>query len=429
MLMRMGGIGLQLLWFMLLVRFLPMEQVGIYSVINVFWVLARALGPLGGDSTLLRKVGPLVNLGEFAKIRGMSHQLWRYALVVIFALCVLIYAGLTLFAADSWPFSLATSIMLIIATLGYVSFSILSTLLLSLEKQIAAHAPESLFLPIGIIIGASLLYISDSLTLERLLLLQGAIVFTVLAGYVFSADTALGSKAEPLEKAEAKELHQLSWRLFGTLAFNNLNVRMPVLFSPLVIMPASIALLETASRFAGLLGIVQWCASFVVAPKLSKIDAKQHPEQLQELLNISCWLVFLPALGLFLSFVFLGEWAIALLVGEEYITAYIPLLFISLGFLINTASGPITHYYMILGHERYSFRFSVGETVVAFTLLILLGSQFGVIGISLAFCCGMAFRNFWLNIMLKPLTGLYSPIWSFWRWSELSQLWAKRSAI
>lgn len=415
--MRMGGIGLQLVWFMLLVRYLPLEAVGVYSVVNTFWILIRALGPLGNDSALIREGGPLAVSQDHAGIRGLLALGIRNSLAINAVCFTVAVLAVHFFLRATLPLTPLALVAIWCGAFGYLLFGFYSSSMLVLERQIAAHALESLCLPIGIILVSGALYWVDALNLESLIVSQAVIAILLCLFYAVIARRYLGNEKTPVPPEQKRQFRALSWRLMGTLAFNNINVRLPVLLSPFLIGTAGTALLETAVRFAALLGIIQWCAGFVIGPKLSK--AGDDKPALQQLLILGCWIVFLPACALYLFFMFAGGWMLELLASEEYRAAHLPLLLVALGYLINTASGPTNHYYMMLGRERESFRISAAETVFTVVLLVTLGLSFGLWGMSAAIALGLSFRNFWLNWRLYPLTGLHSGIWSPQGWQGI----------
>ncbi len=410
--MRMVGIGLQFVWFVLLVRWLPMSDVGIYSVINSLWILLRALGSLGADQAIIRDGAVLASQQHNSKLAGLARHATLRSIRIILPSLALPALITALYFNDALAFPLWLYPLMIGCGLAYLCFSISSSVLLAHEKQLPAHAMESLLLPSALIITSTIMYFGDVLSLTYLLAVQSIIAICIAGGYGWMTRRLLGKQTEKLDTQSIEEFNAVSWRLCGTIAFNNINVRLPVLCAPFIVGAANTALLEMAVRFASLLGIIQWCVAFVIAPKLSKLDKTSDNSVKQHLLVTGCWLVFLPALTLFIGFVLLGKWLMILAGGMDYAPAYTALLIVAAGFLANASSGPTTHYYMMLGHERHALRISMSETFVVLVLLPIFGFLWGVEGLALAMAAGLLLRNIWLNTRLEQLTGLYSGIWS-----------------
>ncbi|MDG1286994.1 MAG: polysaccharide biosynthesis C-terminal domain-containing protein [Rickettsiales bacterium] len=422
MFMRVGGIALQLLWFVILVRLLPLEAVGVYSVINSIWILTRALGPCGYATGFMREGSTLVSKQKFPKALGYLSFGIRQAFWFNSAFYIFIAIGAYLLR-DSIPFiSYTTVLWALLAGYAYLLFGFYSSAMLAMEKQISAHALESIILPVSVMLAMVTLHLYEQLTLEHLILTQVAIAITIALIYRFITVKSYGIKITKLTPKQQTNFTALARRLFGTIAFNNLNVRLPVVLSPFLIGIAGTALLEAALRFASLLGVIQWCAAFVIAPKLSKVDTKKEPDTLQELLVMGCWMVFIPACILFLILLFGGDILLNLIAGSEYMDAYIPLVILAFGYLINTSSGPTTHFYMMLGHEKTALKISASETIITMVLLVTLSQWLGIYGMAMGMTLGLIFRNFWLNQKLQKLTKLYSGVWSIKGWKHLFKL-------
>ena len=426
-LMRVGGIALQLLWFVLLVRLLPLEAVGIYSVVNSLWILTRALGPAGYEIAFLREGGAKVAQHRYSDAKSYLH--FGIGKALIFN--SMLYAAVGLAAywwQDSLRFiSLSSVYIALIGSYAYLLFGFYSSAMLALEKQISAHALESLLLPFSVMVSAVLMAFSEMLTIDNLIIAQTIIALFIAAIYWMITRHNYGHHREKFTFDAKQEYKQLAKRLFGTIAFNNLNVRLPVVIAPFLIGIAATALLEAAIRFASLLGVIQWCASFVVLPKISKVDTTAEPETLQNLLIIGCWIVFLPSLALFLTLVFGGELLLEYIAGEEYIAAYLPMIILAIGYLINSSSGPTTHFYMLLGYEKTALKISTTETVIALITITVFSHYYGIIGMVTGMSLGLFFRNACLNYKLKDLTTLYSAIWSITGWKHAYQIGVHRA--
>ncbi len=416
--MRVGGIALQLLWFVILVRLLPLEAVGVYSVINSAWILNRALGPIGYEMAFLREGGAQVAQHNYGHAKSYLEYGVKQSLLINTLLYIAVAVGIFIWQDSIRFISLTTLYIALIGSYAYLLFGFYSAAMLTLEKQISAHALESLLLPFSVLASALVMSFFEYLTIDSLIIAQTIIALIIAIIYFILTRRNYGKHRESLTREQQQNYKQLARRLFGTIAFNNLNIRFPVILSPFLIGVAGTALLEAAIRFASLLGVIQWCASFVIAPKLSKVDRNLEAETLQKLLVIGCWLVFIPSFILFLTLAFGGEILLNFIVGDVYVGAYIPMVILSLGYLINSSSGPTTHFYMLLGHEKTTLRISVLETVVTLFLLLTLSHYYGLMGMVVAMSFGLFLRNLCLNIFLEKLISLYSAIWSIRGWKK-----------
>jgi O-antigen/teichoic acid export membrane protein len=72
--LRIAGVICQAAAFVVLVNLLPAHEVGIFSVLYVFWGLVRMLGPIGLDHIILRDVAAARAAGDPSYAIGLS---WR----------------------------------------------------------------------------------------------------------------------------------------------------------------------------------------------------------------------------------------------------------------------------------------------------------------------------------------------------------------
>ncbi len=417
-LMRVSGIFLQMLWFILLTKTLPIALVGIYSIIYAVLFLVRALGAFGMDLAFV-KYTPTLSIGEIVTLHRYAV---RFCLKVHAIFYIMLLPGVLWLFWQDWqhPHFHLILLTLLIAP-AYMLNALQSGKLLAKEKQVRAHFPESILLPSGLILITLTLVLVDAHSLLTILTVQTMLVWLVFLLYRFFVRSVYPYQEGAEQTAFLSEFRQTAFRMFGTLALNNLNLRLPILITPLLLGVTATAFLETATRFGSLLGLMQWCMAFVVMPIISKTHQAGNIEMQQKLLTISCWLVFLPALALFLLLLLYGIPLITLLTQPEYQAAYLPMILIAAGFLMNAASGPTTHIYMLTGQERVTLRIAIGETALTVFLILVLGSWLGLIGIGWAIFFGLFVRNVWLNVRLHQYTGLYPGIWSWKSYTRLFQ--------
>ena len=412
-LMRITGMALQIGWFMLLVRLLPVEQVGIYSIIYTLWFLARVLGTFGADIALIRYTPELASQDKHNELVGLHKHIRSKLLLKHGLLHSTVIA--TLLALNHLGISKIPHEYLIYGSLGVLLYTfngLQSAKLLSKQQQIQAHFPESIILSTLLIVGGFALKGTEHATLPIILMMQLGICVLVYIIYSYFCVKTYAEKPSTPTQDTITQFYGSARKLFGTLCLNNINTRMPLLFIPVLSNVAAAAYYETANRISSMLSLMQWCTSFVVAPMISSAHANNEKKIEQDILVLSCWLVFIPAFIMFLAIVIFGHSIINVVAGFEYHAAYAPMVLLAFAYLVNATSGPTNHIYMLTGHEAISFKISLMETVLTLISMIVLGSLYGLMGVTIAVTLGLVLRNLLLNVMLFKLTGLYSGIWS-----------------
>lgn len=415
--LRVIGIGLQLGWFMLLVRLLPMEQVGIYAAINAGWLLMRALGPLGSDQALMRLLPELLQAGDLAQARRWQREGFRYAL----RWQSLLLLGLVAAAALAQEFGvvfLPLELMCVcaIAALCYGINGQQVYIMLAAQRPLLANGWESIWLPLALAAAALILHAWGALTLAHLLIAQMFIMLGFCALGLWLVRRMLqpadAPVPEPLSASQRKAFAQQSRSLLATSAAIHLTMRLPLMLAPLLIGAAQTAILETALRFATLLGLVAFAAAQVGLPQISALCKQQKLAELQVLLYRSSWLITAPTLLLYTLLLFAGKWLIVSVAGAEYAAATSPMLLLGAAYVLAAACGPMQHVFTMNGLASLVAKVSMLELLVSLALMLLLAPVLGVMGIAAAMTFGMSLRHGLFHGLLKARIGLFAGVLS-----------------
>ncbi len=416
--LRIIGIVFQLGWFMLLVRLLPIEQVGVYAAINAGWLLMRALGPVGSDQALMRRLPELLEDQKFAQARQWQFAALRFCLLRQSAI---VAVGLVLaFAAQAFGLWQPSVMLLVLAAVVSLFYGINGQqvyVMLAAGRPLLANGWETIWLPAALALSALALHSSQQLSLQTLLFAQGGIMAVFCAVGLWLVRRMLRGEPPlesftPFDTAEQHEFAKQSYSLFATSAVIHLTMRLPVMLAPFIIGTAGTALLETATRFATLLGLVPFAAAQVSLPKISAHAKAGRLAPLQTLLIQSSWLCFVPSLALYAGLCVLGQWLIMLLVGEGYEGAYLPMIILGAAYTFGAAAGPMQHVYTMSGKAGFITRISLSEMAVSLAMMALLGPMLGAIGMATAVATGMALRNGLMHWALPQKLQLQAGVFS-----------------
>jgi len=427
LLMRVAGIGFQLGWFMLLVRLLPIEQVGLYSAVNAFWMLSRALGPLGSDQALMRRLPALIEEQELSVARRYQRFAafylvkWYGLLLIVLSVGALLVQQFVALPFSAFLILMIAAVALLNALNGQQVY-----VMLAAKRPLLANGFESIGLPLILALLSAILSYYGQLSLTHLLLMQACIIvfFCFVGLYLVYGRILSDTKQAPLlERQDEKDFARQSRHLLATSAMIHINMRLPLIVAPFLIGAAQTALLETAMRFATLLGLVSFAAAQVTLPNISALARQQKQKELQELIYQASWLIFLPSLLLYAILAMLGHTAIILVAGAEYEAAYSLLLLIGVAYVIAAAAGPLQHVFTMSGKTRVVSQISVLEGLASLVLMGLLAPMLGAMGLACAISFGMVLRNGLVHGMLPAKLGLHAGVFSAgglrWAWQKL----------
>jgi O-antigen/teichoic acid export membrane protein len=136
-----------------------------------------------------------------------------------------------------------------------------------------------------------------------------------------------------------------------------------------------------------------------LSPHLARIAAKGDTRSLQQLSTAGARAAFAFSIVAFAGFALLGPWLIDFVFGPAYAEAYLPIVIIAGGQVINSAFGPVGAILNMSGHERSTL---FGMSIAAacnIVLTILLVPMLGAVGAAIA----IALTLFCWNVVLWRL--------------------------
>ncbi|ENP8354588.1 oligosaccharide flippase family protein [Vibrio sp. B513a] len=169
---------------------------------------------------------------------------------------------------------------------------------------------------------------------------------------------------------------------------------------------AEIGLLAAAQRTSLLIGFVLITINFVVAPMFASLYKERQILKLQNLSRLACranvGLAIVPVVICTLFPEFVMQFF-----GEEFLAAAPLLVVLSLGQLVNVATGSVGFLLLMSGHERTMKYITISSGTVSICLLVTLCQMFGVIGAAWAMAIGMAIQNLAALYFVKRYLGFF----------------------
>ncbi len=200
-------------------------------------------------------------------------------------------------------------------------------------------------------------------------------------------------------KASAREI----W--FGSI-FSNVLQWGSLVIAGFFISAPDLGLLAAAQRTSLLIGFVLITINFVVSPRFASLYKEGKMDKLRNLSRVACRLniavSLVPVLICTLFSVFVMQFF-----GEEFVAAAPLLVALSLGQLINVATGSVGFLLLMSGHERTMKYITICSGTVAIMLLIILCQTHGVLGAAWAMATGMAIQNLAALYFVKRYLGFF----------------------
>ncbi len=186
-----------------------------------------------------------------------------------------------------------------------------------------------------------------------------------------------------------------------------LNARTSILMLGALGTPTDAGLYQFASRGADFIAMVLLAVNTAFAPLLARLYAQGKQRQLESAVARSTRTITLVSLPIALCFIFFGGLFLAI-PGPEFAGARATLTILSIGQLINAATGTVAMLLNMTGHERDT-ALVVGMSAVAnIALNLLLIPRLGLEGAAIATALGTLAWNVLLSYFVYKRLGFYS---------------------
>ncbi|MGP8306064.1 oligosaccharide flippase family protein [Vibrio sp. YIC-376] len=188
--------------------------------------------------------------------------------------------------------------------------------------------------------------------------------------------------------------------------FNNILQWGSLVIAGFFISAAEMGLLAAAQRTSLLIGFVLITINFIIAPTFASLYKEGEMTKLRKLSRLACRLNIAAALIPVLICTLFPTFVMALF-GEEFVSAAPLLVALSLGQLINVATGSVGFLLLMSGHERTMKYITICSGTISIFLLIILCQSHGVLGAACAMATGMAIQNLAALYFVKRYLGFF----------------------
>lgn len=188
----------------------------------------------------------------------------------------------------------------------------------------------------------------------------------------------------------------------AALINNHADVIMLGLFRP----AEDIGVYRVSSQGAALVPVGLQIVNVVFAPRIAAAFARNDREGLQRLVSTGARLVLALGAPLALIFILFGGEIAGWLFGAEFARAKIALAILSVGFLMNIATGPVGLVLRMTKNEKYSSRVMAAAAVANIVLNLLLIPAYGIEGAATATAISLAASHIVLWWVVRDRLGI-----------------------
>lgn len=376
-------------------RYMPPSEAGLYflafSIVSILAVFVR----LGLDSTTIKMVGVYSNSEDY----GLTALFIHRALFITFLSSL--FGFVSLYFSSDFLSTYIFDIPDLSAVLNNMSLFIVFCALMSivsfvyqgLSKTVLSvlflNVLVNLFLILGIVIFNS----NSAISASHVLVIASAIC--AILGYIGVRHYIGKYRIKHVDTDNSLPIKLIFRSCFPLWVFTTVTQLIQwsgQIFLGLWAEPFDVSQFSVAQRASMLAAFILTSVNLVVAPKFAQLYSSNQFDQLEKLALMSTRFVALIALPILLLMLIFPSYLL-LLFGDEYIDAVLLLQILACGQFVNAITGAVCHLLSMSGHENDLRNSSLISGAVVIIGSIILVPNYGAIGAAISVSLGVILQN------------------------------------
>jgi len=398
--------GLAVITGVIYARFLGPEQYGLYGYVISILTLLTLPVTAGLPYLIIREVANLQLEEKWQYLRGIISWSRWYVLIISF-----IMVAITIPAIYYDFFKPSVASLLVIALVLIPFRGLLAqqeAILNGFRKPVLAQIPSQVLAPV---ITLSLLFflVFNNSELTGEVLIKITIVASLLAFFLSAwyLNKIIKQESE-IEKPKylIKQWHMSLTPFALMMIVGTLNTELASVFLGWLDTTESVAFFKVAMQGMMLITLGLNSINSVIMPQVARFYRQGDLKKTQQLLTKSVRLSGFFSLPIILVLIVFGQFAIEVLFGKEYLSAYPLLVILCIGQTVNVLMGSVGLVLNMTNNEKYSLRALLISLFISVLLLLALIPIYSTIGAAVAVTVGLIVWNLLLSIDVYRLTGL-----------------------
>ena len=397
----------------LLARLLGTEGYGTYAYAISWITLLGVFAKAGIDRVMVRNIAVYHQAGDWAHIRGML----RFGLGLVSTaglLCALAAAALAWLLHADAP-AMRNALWVACLLLPLQAFTVpFGAVQSGLRQVVNAQLPVLLIVPLAFLLAIGVMYLllpPPGFTADQALAARVAAVAIGLGAATLLLRRGLRQAGRPASLPKPQYQAGQWWRsampmvLMGSMFMVNANADILMLGS--LVGPEAAGMYKAVTRGAELVTFGLMLVNTPLGPLLARLHAAKDRARMQRVLKLSVLAAFAPAAVVAAALILAGDWYLKLF-GSEFQNpqAAASLAILSIGQLINVASGSVGLLLIMMQAERYVARVLTLSTALNILLNAALIPPLGLIGAAIATAVSTILWNLLLVVLVVRRFGL-----------------------
>ncbi|SFM52196.1 Membrane protein involved in the export of O-antigen and teichoic acid [Ectothiorhodospira mobilis] len=402
-------LALSLLVTLLLARLLGPSGYGVYAFVLAAVSLISLPVQLGLPPLIVRETARGHTCGDWPTVRGI----WRWSHGVTLGLSLLGWLGgvvvLGFWVQD--PVLRSTLLLGLVLVPLLALSSLRAAGLRGLGRVLLALLPEQVIRPglMGVLLLLALIAWPHGVTPAGAMavhLLAACVAFAVGGWLLYRSRPPHWTAHAPVYRPRA--WLAAAWPMALTQGFGQINRHADVILLGLLAATVDVGVYRVAAQGAFLVSMGLTALNMVTAPYIIRLHAQGARHKLQKLARRTAQAALAFALLALAGYVVLGPWLLQTLFGPAFAAAYLPLLILACGQVVNAGFGSVGLLLTMTGHERQVSRVVGVAALVNVALNLALIPLLGTMGAALATSAGTVLWNVWLWFVVRERLGIRS---------------------
>jgi len=382
------SMGLGFVVSVVLARLLGVREFGLYSLAMSVLGLLVVSATFGFPRLLVREIAAYRVKGQWGLVRGLLRFAQRTSLLASLGIALL--GGLVLWLLSD-RFSGEAVRVLALAFVALPFWALLNlhgASLRGFEQILAGQWASTVIRPLGllILVGTAWLFtggMADA-SLALGLHILAACVALAIAFYLLRSQVKRSVPANGVSQNTAVWVRSALSLAFLAL-LNLIPQHAGILMLGWLRGPEEVGLYKVAYRTASLIPFGLMAVNTAIAPALAQLYAVGDKGKLRKVMMTASAVATAFALPLVLLFTLSGGWFLGLAFGESFAASATALAIITVGQLVNAATGPVGFLLVMSGHENKATLCMGIGCAINLLLNVVLVHLWGTNGAAIAF--------------------------------------------
>ncbi|GAB4300382.1 MAG: flippase [Oscillatoriaceae cyanobacterium] len=408
--MQVFGVGLSYIIQVLLARWMGAVEYGTYNYVLAWTVLLAIPAGLGFPTTVLRFIPEYITKSEWGRLHGVIRASRQLCMLTSLALSLL--GTVVVFWLETYK-NLPYSRPLL---LGFwmIPLQVATTLESGMAKAVSridlSYVP-TLVQPV-LIAGCGFFLVQKNPNLTTVPVM-GATILTLLA--VLVIQLWLFHPVLPLKVYQTSPVYEnrewlrVSLPLLLIAGFVLLLNQTDILMIGALRGTQEVGIYKAATKVASLVNIILIAVNTVAAPIFSSLYAEGKREDLQKMAGVVVHWIFWPSLVINLILIIFGKQILSVF-GSEFNAAYLEMVILAIGQLVNAGTGSVGFLLNMTGHQNKSAYVYGSSCLINMLLNAITIPAYGSVGAAASTATTMIFWNIWLHSLVEKNIGVKSSI-------------------